>query len=271
MSQLSADSYALRSLITNGRRVTSTMAARNAAIQGLVTVAAQTFHTFASNTRGTQDSIAELPSTLRLARSTLSRVDSSVDRLNGVMVAVAPGARRLVPLADQAQPALAQLRATVPSALATVRRATAAAPHISSLLDAATPFMKAAPSTFGDLAPIVACLRPYTPELGGALVGAGGAHQNYDVVDPKLNPEIVKYVGPVRADGRVEQHGLRAMPMVSEASAEKPTDSAQFAKISGKLYAFPRPPGLNAGKPWFIPECGITQDALDPSKDPEKP
>jgi hypothetical protein len=131
--------------------------------------------------------------------------------------------------------------------------------------------MKAAPSTFGDLAPIVACLRPYTPELGGALVGAGGAHQNYDVVDPKLNPEIVKYVGPVRADGRVEQHGLRAMPMVSEASAEKPTDSAQFAKISGKLYAFPRPPGLNAGKPWFIPECGITQDALDPSKDPEKP
>jgi ABC-type transporter Mla subunit MlaD len=271
MSQLSADSFALRSLVTNGHRVTSTMAGRDAAIKGVVTVAAQTFQTFAENTRGTQESIAELPSTLQQARSTLSRLDSSVDRLNGVMVAVAPGAKRLVPLAAQARPALAQLRAIVPSALATVRRATTAAPHVSALLDAATPFMTASPGVFGDLAPIVACLRPYTPELGGALVSAGGAHQNYDVVDPKLNPEIVRYVGRVRSDGRVEQHGLRAMPMVSAASPEKPLDSQQFAKVSGKQYAFPRPPGLSAGKPWYVPECGITQDALDPTKDPEKP
>ena len=34
-------------------------------------------------------------------------------------------------------------------------------------------------------------------------------------------------------------------------------------------YAMPRPPGMNAGKPWFLPECGVTEDALDPAKDPE--
>jgi ABC-type transporter Mla subunit MlaD len=269
MSQLSADSFALRSLVTNAHKVTSTMGARAAAVKGLVTVAAQTFNTFAQNTRGTQDSIAELPSTLRQARSTLHRLDSSVDRLNGVMVALAPGAKRLAPLAAQAQPALAQLRATVPSALATVKRATKAAPNVSSLLTAATPFMKASPGVFGDLAPIVGCLRPYTPELAGALVSGGGSHQTFDLINPALNPFIVKYVGRVHPDGRVEQHGLRAMPMVSEASPENATNSAQFAKVSGKQYAFPRPPGLTAGKPIFIPECGITQDALDPSKDPE--
>jgi hypothetical protein len=37
----------------------------------------------------------------------------------------------------------------------------------------------------------------------------------------------------------------------------------------GLTYAFPRPPGDSAGQPWFLPECGITKDAYDPSKDPE--
>jgi hypothetical protein len=138
-------------------------------------------------------------------------------------------------------------------------------------MDAATPFMKTAPGVFDDLSPMIACLRPYAPELGGALVGGDGAHQVADIVDPKLNPQIVRYVGHVRPDGRVEQHGLRAMPMVSAASAEKPVNSEQFAQVSGKQYAYPRPPGLNANQPWFLPECGITRDALDPTKDPEKP
>jgi ABC-type transporter Mla subunit MlaD len=269
MSDLSADTFALRSLITNGQRLTSTIAARSEGVKSLITVAAETFHTFAQNTRGTQDSIAELPATLRQAHSTLGRVDTSVDRLQRLMVALAPGARRLVPLAAQARPALAQLRKTVPSALATVSQATTAAPNVSSLLDAATPFMQASPATFGGLAPVLACLRPYAPELGGAFVGAGGAHQNFDLINPALNPQIVKYVGRVRADGRVEQHGLRAMPMVSENTLEKPLNSAQFAQVSGKQYAFPRPPGLTTGQPWFIPECGITPDGLNPAKDPE--
>jgi hypothetical protein len=202
---------------------------------------------------------------------TLGHVDSSVDRLDRLMLALRPGAARLSPLAAQAAPALAQLRQTVPAALRTVENATTAAPHVSALMTAATPFMKAAPGVFGDLAPMVGCLRPYAPELGGALVGGDGGHQNYDVIDPKLNPYVVRYVGKIRADGKVEQHGLRATPMASLASAEKATNSATFAKLSGKMYAYPRPPGLTTNQPWFIPECGITKDALDPSKDPESP
>ena len=47
-------------------------------------------------------------------------------------------------------------------------------------------------------------------------------------------------------------------------------NSADIAKaFPGLRYAFPRPPGLNAGQPWFLPECGAGKDSLDPSKDPE--
>jgi virulence factor Mce-like protein len=271
MSDLAGDTFALRALIGNAHRVTGTLAARQDGIRGLVMVASQTFHTFAGNTRGTQASIGQLPDTLRQARSTLARVDTSVGKLDRLVAALRPGARRLTPLARQARPALADLRATVPSAVGTVTRATTAAPRLSALMDAATPFMKTAPGVFDDLSPMIACLRPYAPELGGALVGANGAHQVTDLVNPKLNPQIIRYVGRRLPDGRVAQHGLRAMPMASAASPEKPLDSEQFAKVSGKQYAYPRPPGLNANQPWFLPECGITKDALDPSKDPEAP
>jgi hypothetical protein len=271
MSDLASDTYALHNVIVNANRLTSTLATHAPGVKDLVTVAATTFQTFADNTRGVRDSISELPGTLSQAHSTLQRVDTSVDKLNALMVALRPGAARLQPLARQAQPAIAQLRATVPDALATVQTATKASPHLNSLLQAATPFMKDAPSVFGDLAPMVACIRPYAPELGGALVGGDGAHQNYDLVDPKLNPQIVRYVGATNANGLVEQHGLRATPMVSVATVETPLHSAQFAQVSGKKYADPRPPGANVGQPWFMPECGITQDALNPAKDPESP
>jgi hypothetical protein len=49
-----------------------------------------------------------------------------------------------------------------------------------------------------------------------------------------------------------------------------PYDSGTAAKLfPGLDYAFPRPPGYSAGQPWFLPKCGVTTDALDPSKDPE--
>jgi virulence factor Mce-like protein len=271
MSDLASDTYALHQVVTDADRLTSTLSARSQGVKDLVTVAATTFKTFADNTRGTQDSISELPGTLQQAHSTLQRVDESVNKLNALMVALAPGAKRLRPLAAQAQPALAQLRATVPSAVATVSTSTSASPHLSALLRAATPFMQDAPGVFNDLAPMVACVRPYAPELAGALVGGGGAHQNYDLVNPKLNPQIVRYVGIQHPNGDVEQHGLRASPMVSVATVETPLHSAAFAKLSGKLYADPRPPGLTTNQPWFMPECGITQDALNPAKDPESP
>jgi ABC-type transporter Mla subunit MlaD len=271
MSDLAVDTYALRGFVDNTHRLTQTVAAHASGVRDLVTVAARTFETFANNTQGTQDSIAELPQTLRVTRNTLGRVNTSIDKLNALVTALAPGARQLSPLAQQAVPTLAALRRTVPSAVSTVERATTASPRLVALMNAATPFLQAAPGVFDQLSPMIACIRPYAPELGGALVGGDGSHQNYDLINPKLNPQIVRYVGRQTASGMVEQHGLRATPMVSESTPEKPLDSATFAKVSGKLYAYPRPPGLTTGQPWFMPECGITQDALNPAKDPEKP
>ena len=63
-----------------------------------------------------------------------------------------------------------------------------------------------------------------------------------------------------------------AGPQVSLASNHAyPIDAATFTQLSGKKFALPRPPGLTAGQPWFLPDCGAGPDALDPTKDREKP
>lgn len=281
MSDLATDTFALRALIRNGQRATSTLASREGAVRGLVTVAARTFETFAANTRATQASISELPATLEQARTTLRRVDGSIDNLDGLMTALAPGAKALRPLAASARPAFADLRDIVPSTVSTLRTGTRSAPDITKLLTAATPFMERGAGVFGDLAPMVGCIRPYAPELGGALVGLATAHQTYDLkngeylgeaqLDPTSPPQYGGRKVVVNGQEKIVQYGLRAMPQASSSSLNLPLDSKTYVDAGLKKYAFPRPPGYSAGKPWFIPECGYTPDTLDASKDPEAP
>lgn len=280
LKDLATDTFALSALVRNGQRTVGTLASRDGNVRSLVTVAARTFQTFASNTKGTQDSIAELPATLRQARTTLRRVDGSIGHLDGLVSALAPGAKALRPLAASARPAFADLRQIVPSAVSTLRTGTTAAPKVTSLLRTATPFTARGADVFSALAPMMACVRPYAPELGGAIVGLGTSHQTYDLkngpyigldeqLDPTSPPQFGGRVEKVNGQDKIIQYGLRAQPQVSTSSAELGLDSNVAPKLGLKQYAFPRPPGYSAGKPIFMPECGITKDALDADKDPE--
>jgi ABC-type transporter Mla subunit MlaD len=280
LSDLGTDSFALKGLITNGQRTTSTLAGRDNAVRNLVTVAARTFETFANNTQGTQASIDELSPTLRQARSTLQRTDQSIGNLDQLVTELRPGAKALRPLAAAARPAFADLRSIVPSTLSTLRTGRVSAPSLQALLAQGTPFVTRAAPVLTDLAPMIGCVRPYAPETGGALLGLDQSHGTYDlepsrrsgVVDPT---DPMAYTGPeVSVNGKkyIVSHGLRAEVQASSSSLEKPGESKLFTTGSGlgvKMYAFPRPPGLNAGQPMMMPECGITKDALDASKDPE--
>jgi len=275
MADLAGDTAALRSFVSSTHRVTNTLAGRAGAVRGLITVAAQTFDTFASNTRATQSSIDELAPTLRQASTTLGRVDTSAEKLDRLMTSLAPGARRLTPLARTATPVMAQARATLPVAVRSVEAATTSLPRLTGLLKAAGPFAKLGPGVFGDLAPMVGCVRPYAPEAGGAIVAGAAWVQNYDLVNGRDVPEAKAldlpptYVGK-RVDGLIKQHHATAQPVASTTSLDSQVLSPEkYVALTGKSYAAVRPPGLSVGQPWFIPECGITPDGLDPSKDSE--
>jgi hypothetical protein len=117
---------------------------------------------------------------------------------------------------------------------------------------------------------MVACIRPYAPELGGALVAGNSWISTYVLERPNAAPGVTfqgAQQGPF-----VRQHGVRAMPEASASSdhAVPPGISTQtFINASGLQYAEPRPPGLSVGQPWFLPQCGAGPDSLNPAKDPE--
>jgi ABC-type transporter Mla subunit MlaD len=272
MADLASDSSALRGLVLNGHRLTRTLAARRPEVSDLVTVAAQTFQAFAANSDGVEQSIQRLPDTLRQARGTLARLDTSVGTLDGLIGDLRPGAAQLRPLARTARPALDALADTVPSALSTVRSTTKAAPRLSELFTAGTPFMQKLDPILTEMSPMFACMRPYAPEAGGAVVGIAAWMQQYILHSPTEGVPGKTFPG-ARTNGLAHFHPVMAEPQVSLASLHSyppGIDSELFTKLSGKRYALPRPPGLTTGQPWFHPECGAGPDALDPSKDPEK-
>jgi hypothetical protein len=68
-------------------------------------------------------------------------------------------------------------------------------------------------------------------------------------------------------------HYARTFPLAANPliSPDTPLDSKQIvaSSLGGFHYAMPRPPGLNAGHPEFLPQCGAGPDSLNPAKDPE--
>lgn len=245
--QLVSDEVALRELIGRTDDVTRTLAARQGRISSLVTVAARTFGTFAANTRGVRESLDRLPATLRESRATLARLEPSLDRLDGLVADVRPGARLLRPLAAVARPTFAELRRTAPRALRTVRSLSAAAPGVTLLLAQGDPFAQKATPILADLAPMTSCLRPYAPEAAGFLANWAGFTKNYD--------------------GTSHYARVRVVEGETSANDQPNVTTEQFVKATGASYAGLRPPGLNAGQPWLLPECGLGPDVLDPAKD----
>ncbi|HYF25029.1 MAG TPA: MlaD family protein [Baekduia sp.] len=249
LGDLADDDDVLRALIANAHRTTSTLDARKAQISDLVTVAAQTFREFGANTRAVGAAIHEAPRTLHDARSTLARLDGSVERLTALVRDAAPGAAELPGLAADARPAVRELAATAPVVSSLLRTGRAAAPDVTPLLDKGVPFAKRLTPILNDLAPMFGCLRPYSPEIAGAMSTWAGYGQNYD--------------------GYGHYARMRVIGGPTSVTSQPETRTSDITKATGIRYAMPRPPGLNAGQPWLLPECGVGADALDPTKDPE--
>ena len=249
MTGLGADSAALRELVSSGDRVTRTLASRGAKIRSLMTVAAATFNTFSNNTRGVQNSLEKFPGFLKQTRKTLNRLDPSVDGLDALMADLKPGASKLNSFAVVARPTMASLRSTLPHVVGTATTARKAAPDITKLLANGVPFMKKLDPTLTSLTPMLSCLRPYAPEIAGFFSNWASFTQAFDATS----------------------HYARVRGVVSQtAFNDNPMTSKQLVDLTGAIYAGLRPPGLNAGHPLFMPECGVGQDVMDPAKDWEE-
>ncbi len=247
--ELSADEERLRTLASAGDRTVTALAEREGELRALITNAASTFDELAGHTRAQQVALAKAPETFRATNTTLVRLETSLDGLDGLVSDLKVGAPALRRLARPTRTALASLREVTPLAVETLDAGIASTPRVRRLLDTATPVMPRLGRALDTAAPMLSCLRPYAPEIAGFLSTWTGMTKNFDGLG----------------------HYARSFPLTAIAAIAPGTtlDSKGAVANSSLKYAFPRPPGLNAGKPQFLPECGAGPDSLDPAKDPE--
>jgi virulence factor Mce-like protein len=248
-TDLAADTPALRAFVSNTDRVTSTLGQRRAALSSLIGTASATFDEFAAGTDGITDSLDRLPGAQREARQTLARLDTSVRGLDQLVADVRPGARELAGLSRDLRPALAELRRSVPIAVATLRTGRRTAPEITGLLKQAETTAPKASAALDRAAPMVACVRPYAPEIAGLM----STWSSF----------------PAPYDGTTHVGRIMATVAPSSVTSTQGITAKEYVALGLNKFALVRPPGMNAGKPRFLPECGITDRFLDANRDPE--
>lgn len=180
LSELGRDDKALNTFLVASAATVSAVAARNPDLASGLRDSATTAGALASERVALQSTLTRAPQTLRQATGTLRVATRTARALLPVAAAGAPVAPRLSRLTAQLQPffresapVLDQLRGVLPSLQTVLSRAPAlersALPSFGSIQKAAT-----------ELQPIVAGVRPFTPDLVGGLInGFGNAAAGY--------------------------------------------------------------------------------------------
>jgi len=250
LSDLDAGRADVEALVRSTDRVVGAVHRADPGLGELVVGAGTTLDAVASDVRALQATLDAAPATFRQARSTLARADGTLDAARDVAGRLGPGVGELRRIASPLNRLLGTLVDVGPDARATLGTAGRAAPRLTTLVGRAGGLAPQLRSVARQADEALNCIRPYAPEIASFGSLWASALSNVDGTG--------KYI--------------RATPTLSLAAPHNAmySNSGEAARnVKGLQYAFPRPPGSQAGQPWFLPECGAGKDALDPDKDPE--
>lgn len=241
---------ALRTIVRSGSQVLAAVNASTPDVRALLTGTAATFDAVADEARALQDGLSIAPGVFANVRDTLRRADPTLEAVGRLADRLAPGVTQVRRTAAPLRDTLRTVRSVGPDArdtLATLRRAS---PELRALL-AKTRTLSPTLGRIGRQAvDNLECIRPYTPDIISFFTNWGDFFSVADGKDKIIRAQVQAF-----------------LPGITNAM---PYDAAAAKKLFPALeYGLPRPPGTNAGQPWFLPQCGAGPEALDPTKDPE--
>jgi phospholipid/cholesterol/gamma-HCH transport system substrate-binding protein len=176
------DGPALHRLLASVRQLSERLVARKDAVR-------QTIDGFEANLVATVGRTEELARGLDQLPATLQAADRMLGKVPGTTAAALPLLRDLLP-AVQAMPAaaadlrpfLAELRPAFGDLRPALVSLAAVLDETPGLLDKAHAVVPPTTALLSSLLPAIDFLRPYTPELAGAVSNLGSASANYDAV-----------------------------------------------------------------------------------------
>jgi phospholipid/cholesterol/gamma-HCH transport system substrate-binding protein len=267
-SEVVADKFALERLISSSASLSTALAARSNDLSGAVTSTAATLRGVASERVALEDAITRAPAVLRQGAGVLADLKFTLGVVNPLLVDLQPVAPRLatllrevVPTAQNAIPTISGVEALVPGAKA----ALTALPPVEKK---ATPAVKSLTTSLTDVTPILAGLRPYTPDVvAGFFNGVGGATGGtYDANGHYLKSELTLQPGP----GTLSS-SLGGIFALLGGSVSGLTGSYNGGR-SGLVAPCPgggNPPAADASNPWTSPDLlpKTTRPLCDPNHD----
>lgn len=250
LEDIDADQQAVRALVTAGDRVLGAVDRAQPGMRELLSGASGTFAAMGAEADAMKETLARTPRMLARTRMTLARADTTLDEAQDVVERIAPGVkevRRIAKPLDALLDGIVDVGPDARDTLADLRRAT---PDLDPLLARVTQQSPQLESIGRQTVENMKCIRPYTPDVMSFFSNWGDFFSVPDGRDKLIRAQVQNY-----------------LPAPSNTM---PLTAGQLAELHPTIeYGFPRPPGANAGQPWFLPECGAGPDALDPDEDPE--
>ena len=247
---LDAEHEALGTLIRAGDRVLAAVIEAEPGMRELLTGAAGTFQALAAEERSLRETLDGVPGALSQLRSTLRRAEPTLGRARSLTARIRPGVAELRRTAQPLDRLLRTVGDVGPSARSTLASLRRAVPNLDRLLDKTRALAPQLERIGRQGKENLRCIRPYTPDMNAFFTNWGDYFSGVGIPDKAFRAQVMTYVPAA----------FNAVPYTS-------ADAKTL--FQGLEYGFPRPPGTNAGQPWFLPECGAGPEALDPSKDPE--
>lgn len=240
----------LTSLLSSSADVVAAIHDADPTIEQAVTGAGETFSALASRAAALQGTLAAGSATFAHVRDTLGRADGTLNLAASLSSRISPGISELRQTVAPLDRLLTTLVGVGPQTIGTLSTARRSAPQVTSMLAELTKLTPEIGSILRQAIPQLGCIRPYTPDIMSFFTNW---NRFWDYTD---GPNYYARVAP----GEIAWAPTTVMPYTS----------GQAAKIFPSLrYQFPRPPGYDAGQPWFQPQCGAGPSALDPNLDPE--
>lgn len=250
LGDLDADRVALDTLVKSTDRVLGAVQSSEPGVRELLDGAGETLNAIADESGAVRAGLADAPTTLRQARTTLARANPTLVSVQRLAHDIGPGVTEVRRIARPVSSVLRTVRTVGPDAAATLRSVRQAVPDLNPLLARVGELSPEIRSIGGNAVKSLSCIRPYTPDALAFFTNWGDFLSTTDGKDRLIRAQVQNYG-----------------PAFSNAS---PYNAAQMKALFPNIeYGFPRPPGTNAGQPWFLPKCGAGPDALDPTKDPE--
>jgi phospholipid/cholesterol/gamma-HCH transport system substrate-binding protein len=220
------DGAALRTLVTQGRQVSSALAAGRAQLGASVDGLSGLASRVAANGRRLRASVPAIPPAVASARSALDELRRPAPVARRLMDASRPAVAQLVPTSRVLEPTLTAAQPTLADLAATVHSAPRDLKALTPLLREAAPTLTTLGPLLHDVLPVLDLTRVYTPELAGFLSNWTDIASTYDAAG----------------------HGVRMMN-----TAARPPDKVASPDRADAGYIdspYVRTPGALADEPW---------------------